>query len=259
MKNKAKGYGKTLSTIKKRKWWPLLLGVVVVLFLCIMLIEGISNRARMRVDTSQGLEFIKTAEAGDATAIELKIQSLDAQSQLGGDRSLKEIFATAVIMGDSMAMGFAEYDVLSTLSVVAESGVVLTGLDEQIEKVKEINPQYIFMTYGLNDIVTTKGDAQKFTEQYKNAVKQIQAELPNTRIFVNSLFPVQAKAAEKETAYEKIEEYNQALQELCDQQQITFIDNTGIVEDSDYEEDGIHLKSPFYPQWAVRMAEVTSL
>ena len=58
---------------------------------------------------------------------------------------------------------------------------------------------------------------------------------------------------------EKIEKYNQALQALCDEQQIGFIDNTVIVENSDYEEDGIHLKSPFYPRWAVHMAEVTSL
>lgn len=254
-----KGYGKTLGTIKRRKWWPLLLGVVVVLLFCIMLIEGISNRAKMQVDTSQGLEIIKAAEEGDVTAVELKIQSLDAQSQLGGDRSLKEIFASAVIMGDSMALGFAEYDVLNASSVVADAGVSLTDLDEQIKKVKEINPQYIFMTYGLNDVVTTKGDEAKFAEQYKSAVKQIQTELPNTRIFVNSLFTVQSKAAEKEAVYEKIEKYNQALQALCDEQQIGFIDNTVIVENSDYEEDGIHLKSPFYPRWAVHMAEVTSL
>lgn len=254
-----KGYGKTLSMIEKRKRWLLLFGVCLLLFLCIALIEGISNRARMRVDTSQGLEIIKNAEAGDATAIELKIQSLDAQSQLGGDRSLKEIFSSAVIMGDSLTQGFAEYDVLSSSSVVAEAGVSLAGLDTQIEKVKEINPQYIFLAYGLNDVIATKGDTAKFTELYKNAVKQIQAELPNARIFVNSLFPVRSDAAKEEPSYQEIDAYNEALQELCDQQQITFIDNTKLVEDSDYEEDGVHLKSLFYPRWAVRMAEVTSL
>ena len=41
--------------------------------------------------------------------------------------------------------------------------------------------------------------------------------------------------------------------------QITYVDTTEIARDTDYEADGLHLKSLFYPKWAVNMAEVTSL
>lgn len=249
----------TLKKVRRIGWMPIISGIVALLLIAIVVIEAISNRTKSRVDVSEGLALIEAAQGADVAAIELKIQSLDAQDELGGGRSLKEIFASSVIMGDSMAQGFAEYDILNASSVVADIGVSLTDLNAQIERVREINPQYIFMTYGANDILTTNGDVDLFIEQYRNALREIQAQLPNTRVLVNSLFPVQGETLEKYEAYQYVGEYNQALQELCDRLQITFIDNTEIVKSTDYEADGLHLKSLFYPSWAVHMAEVTSL
>lgn len=249
----------TLKKARRIGWMPIISGIVALLLIAIVVIEAISNRTKSRVDVSEGLALIEAAQGADVAAIELKIQSLDAQDELGGGRSLKEIFASSVIMGDSMAQGFAEYDILNASSVVADIGVSLTDLNAQIERVREINPQYIFMTYGANDILTTNGDVDLFIEQYRNALREIQAQLPNTRVLVNSLFPVQGETLEKYEAYQYVGEYNQALQELCDRLQITFIDNTEIVKSTDYEADGLHLKSLFYPGWAVHMAEVTSL
>ena len=250
-----------LKRIKPRRigWLPAVSGIVVFLLVAIMVIEAISHRTRNRVDVSEGLALIEAAQNADVTAIELKIQSMDAQDELGGGRSLKEIFASSVIMGDSMAQGFSEYDILNASSVVADIGVSLTDLDDQIGRVREINPQYIFMTYGANDVLTTNGDVEIFIEQYRNALREVQAQLPNTRVLVNSIFPVRGETLEKYAVYGQVDEYNQALRELCDRLQITFVDNTEIARDTDYEADGLHLKSLFYPKWAVNMAEVTSL
>ena len=184
-----------LKRIKPRRigWLPAVSGIVVFLLVDIMVIEAISHRTRNRVDVSEGLALIEAAQNADVTAIELKIQSLDAQDELGGGRSLKEIFASSVIMGDSMAQGFSEYDILNASSVVADIGVSLTDLDDQIGRVREINPQYIFMTYGANDVLTTNGDVEIFIEQYRNALREVQAQLPNTRVLVNSIFPVRGR------------------------------------------------------------------
>ena len=38
-----------------------------------------------------------------------------------------------------------------------------------------------------------------------------------------------------------------------------FLDNTSLVSDTYYEEDGIHFKADFYPIWLKRMAEVATL
>ena len=79
------------------------------------------------------------------------------------------------------------------------------------------------------------------------------------RLFVNSIFPVREKALEGEPLLEKIPEYNKALKELCDSQTVAFIDNTDLVSEQYYEQDGIHFKADFYPIWAEHMAEVASL
>ena len=54
-------------------------------------------------------------------------------------------------------------------------------------------------------------------------------------------------------------EYNAALEQLCDSQRVGYIDNTGIVEDQYYEEDGIHFNQSFFSVWAENMAEVAVL
>ena len=77
---------------------------------------------------------------------------------------------------------------------------------------------------------------------------------------MNSIFPVSAvKQAEKSRRFEKIPEFNAALQKMCDENQLAFLDNTGLVSEGYYEQDGIHFKSEFYPIWLRRMAEVAAL
>ena len=88
---------------------------------------------------------------------------------------------------------------------------------------------------------------------------QLKEEVPDAHIFVNSIFPVQEKAIEEEPLLAKIPDYNEALKELCDSQTVAFIDNTSLVEEQYYEQDGVHFKADFYPIWAQRMAEVAAL
>lgn len=46
---------------------------------------------------------------------------------------------------------------------------------------------------------------------------------------------------------------------MCDEEGITFIDNTEIVKDEYYEQDGEHMKAEYYPIWAEYMAEVAGI
>ncbi len=76
---------------------------------------------------------------------------------------------------------------------------------------------------------------------------------------MNSVFPAQEKVYEEEPAFEQVPEYNAALEQLCDSRRVGFIDNTAIVEDQYYEDDGIHFKESFFSVWAENMAEVAAL
>lgn len=233
------------------------------LIVIIIAVEAVGDLTRKKVDTSEGLQIIEHAEAAEVTAIETKIQNLEEQEKKEEEaedtRSIKEIFTSAVVMGDSITAGFSEYDILNASSVVAEIGAGLDGLGEQIKKLKEINPQVVFLSYGMNDILSTQGDTDLFIENYKSVIKELQKEVPNTKIFVNSIFPVSRQEREREPAFQQLDEYNKVLREMCDKQQIAYVDNTELVSEQYYEEDGVHFKPDFYPIWAKRMAEVASL
>ena len=251
-----------MDRIKQRTKRRIILGVcaVAAAAVLILIVLGVKGLLHRGTDTSAGVEYIKAEEAGDITAIEEKIRLLEQQDGAGEEgRSIKERFAGAVVLGDSVAEGFEEYDILNASSVAAEIGVHLDELDGQIAKVKELSPGVLFLYLGMNDVTATNGDVDRFVSEYKEVLTRIREEVPDAHIFVNSIFPVQKKALEKEPLLEKIPEYNDALKELCDSQTVAFIDNTDLVSDEYYEEDGIHFKAAFYPVWAEHMAEVASL
>ena len=231
----------------------LIIGIAAALAVIalILAIRGARGFFRGEIDTSAGVEYIKKEEAGDISAIEAKIELLEKQDAgESDDRSVKEKFSGAVVVGDSITQGFLEYDILNASSVAAEIGVHLTQMDGLIGKVKELSPSIIFLALGSNDVIATNGDTEEFTAQ---------KEVPDAHIFVNAIFPVQDKAIEKEPGLANIAQYNSALKELCDSKTIGFIDNTEIVSEEYFEQDGVHFKTSFYPIWAERMAEVASL
>lgn len=251
---------------KRRKSVIYCCAVIGVLLVVILAAEGLNSLSRNKVDTSEGLKIMKQAASADVTGIENKMYKLEEKDRENEEvqeeiknRNYKAVFANAVIMGDSISEAFTEYDLLNASSVVAKIGVELDQLDEQIASVEKINPQVIFLAYGMNDIIATRGDTDEFVKQYDGLFKKLQEKLPDAKIFVNSIFPVQEQEIEREPVYEDLDKYNEALHALCDKRQIAYIDNTDLVSDSYYEEDGVHFKASFYPFWLNRMAEVASL
>ncbi len=245
---------------KSNRIFIISIGVILLLILVMLAIQGVRRIASPGADTEEGLAYIKAAESDDIATIEQKISQLEGEDSSGGDsRSNKEKFSSSVVMGDSIAAGFAEYDVLNSTSVEAKIGAQLADMDAQIEQVKERAPRIVFLAIGMNDVVSASEDADQFRTAYMEFVRKVREAVPNARIFVNSIFPVQESAIQEEPALADIEEYNAVLKEICGDMQIGFIDNTEIVSDGYYEDDGIHFNSSFYEVWANHMAEVAAL
>ena len=248
---------------RKTKRYLVILGLAaVIIILVVAIVRGVGGLIRPSVDTSAGLEYIQEQEAGDVTEIESKISLLEQQdSPEDGedDRSVREKFGGAVVIGDSVTNGFTVYDVLNASSVISKIGVHLYETDELIAQAKEISPGTIFLALGRNDLAATEGDVDEFISQYTEVLNKIAEEVPDANIFVNSIFPVQESAIEEDPYLAYISDYNTALKELCDSKSIAFIDNTDLVEDRYFEQDGQHFIADFYPIWAEHMAEVAAL
>ena len=92
-------------------------------------------------------------EAGSVAEIEDKINLLEQQERTtAGDsedtRSVKEKFSGAVVIGDSVAQGFSEYDILNTSSVVSKIGVHLYEADELVTRARLLVREQSFSPWG---------------------------------------------------------------------------------------------------------------
>ena len=246
---------------KTLKYTAIACGAVI---LVLLLVEGVSMLNKDKVTTTEGIEYLKEAEKGDVATIEHKIDMLDEKDVDSSDaeverKNFKAVFSNSVIMGDSISLGFTDYDFLTTSSVIAKTGVTVSDLDKQVEIVKKMEPRVIFLSYGSNDVELYKENVSTFIKDYKKLIKTLSEELPNTKIFVNSIFPVRKDAVEKQPAYAYIDEYNKRLQKMCDEIQVAFLDNTEIARSEYFEEDGVHFIADFYPVWLERMAQEASL
>lgn len=239
------------------------LGIVLLILIMIVARQGIKKLTAKAVTTGEGITYIENKENADIQEIETRIQRLEAKDQISeedmANRTPKALFVNSVVMGDSITEGFAAYDVLAASSVIADIGVELIDLGDEIEKVENLNPQVIFLAYGNNDIEATNGNTELFETQYKKALAEIQDAVPDARIFINGILPVSSSVLDARPWYNNIDAYNEVLRSICDEKNLTYIDNSGIVSEDLFEQDGIHFQSAFYPLWAQNMAEVAAL
>lgn len=145
---------------------------VAIVTAVLLTVQGVSHLTKKPVDTSKGIEYIKSKESADAKTIEQKIKQAERQDFIvdGKDtRSLKERFSGVVVMGDSITEAFEEYDVLNSSSVVAKVGINFNEVDEQIEQARQLDPQVIFLNYGNNDI---EADQDTFIKEYSSIIKR---------------------------------------------------------------------------------------
>ena len=152
-----------------------------------------------------------------------------------------------------------EIEELDTSKVVAEKGMHLNQTGDLIRTAAELKPEVLFLALGLNDISGTDGDTDAFIEKYKAVLANVREQMPDAVLYINCVLPVSTQKEEEEPVYAKIPDYNTALKAMCDEEGITFIDNTEIVKDEYYEQDGEHMKAEYYPIWAEHMAEVAGI
>lgn len=235
---------------------------VIVLFIIGIIVIAV-RMMNLRVDSSEGEKKLKELTSVNVQEIETKIQELEKAERLADEewqnRPNNEKFATSLILGDSVTQGLYVYEVMDSALVIAKKGVGVrspdkTGLAEMLGQVISAKPQNLFLALGMNDIVAAGGDASVFVNDYKAVLDRLKTELPDTKIYVNSVLPASQTAIAKDGRYAKVPEYNQQLKVLCEEENVTFLDNTDLVKQEYYEVDGIHMKKVYYQGWVDRMA-----
>ena len=161
-------------------------------------------------------------------------------------------------------MGFSSFDLISENQVFASLGATIRDISTYTDQLIDLNPSNIILCYGLNDIGYWD-NPDSYLSDLDQIIKELQTALPETLVYVNSIIPVTSSGLDNfepeiSERIEEIPDWNTAIRQHCEDNDIPYIDITEDVEAHEdlYDADGIHMQKAFYEYWAIDIiTEVT--
>jgi len=160
-----------------------------------------------------------------------------------------------VFLGDSITELYPTKELFAGLPVVNSGyGGYTTDniLDKMDEAVYRYNPTKVFLLIGTNDIGNDGKDEEYVFENIKKIVEEINKNRPNSKVYVESIYPVGDEVEGYEERNKTTNSINMKLKEYFSNKETTFIDISNYLKDSDgrlkddYTKDGIHLTDKAY-------------
>jgi lysophospholipase L1-like esterase len=162
-----------------------------------------------------------------------------------------------VFMGNSLTEMF-------DLSALDDSTIINRGITgdfsegtlQRIDEVISLHPSKLFLEVGINDLVEHVS-VKEICRNYKGIVEQVRSKSPETKIYFQSVLPVRMISSfltSSADVNETVREMNAALQQVADEQHVTFINlYDHYVLDGEINPrltwDGVHLADEGYLIW----------
>lgn len=138
------------------------------------------------------------------------------------------------------------------------------GIYHRLDQILPGKPKAIFLMVGINDL-SHDLDAQQVFELCRQVIDKIRTEAPRTRLYVQSILPINESAGRWKTLENKtdvVPEINRLLQRYCHSRQITYIDlfdkfirrGTNVMRQS-LTQDGLHLTPFGYKVWSFELRQ----
>ena len=231
-------------------------------------------------DTAPGIAYLEALEQQDPAAVdailrqrrlaELEAQRVETLAKIkAGELDPFTVFQDAVILGDSRAVGFFYYGYVDESRDLTGTGDTILSIPKKLDILEQMNPRYIYLTYGLNDIkIGHWSSLEAHVADYLDYAQQIRERLPDSVIVISSVLPFQdpddpevaltSKPASGSTLTEadirrlaRIPQWNELMKTACAENGVIFVDNSAICTELKdlWEPDGIHVVKAFYPHW----------
>lgn len=224
-----------------------------------------SAQADAHTDVQRGVAYLQSLETIDPDTVtqtlrQQRLEKLQAERQQREQELLDNIdavwqeFSDAAILGDSRAVGFSYYAFLDETRVLASSGERIDSILTHVEALQAIDPAYIFLCYGINDL-GWYSSAEDYAQTLKEQISLLQKDFPAAQIVVSSILPAYEPAISKQKLWLQIPDYTEAVRQMCEENEILFADNAELSEEyADlWQPDGIHLYPEFYAHWAANL------
>lgn len=240
--------------------------------LCIvtaMAIAGISRRSAPSPEILTGLEYLDAAEKSDPAVAEEFRRTRTKEYRESEKRRLEKekliddirhdrvdvftLFKDYAILGDSRAYGFGYFKFLSFSRVLAGGGDTIRTVKDRMNRLKNLDPSYIYLCYGLNDAgIGFWKTPEAYADEVLEVIKELHEALPNAKIYYNSIIWISDGAATY-APWAQIYDYSSACRKMCEENGIPYIDNDEICKvlkkNKWWSSDGVHVVEPFYKLW----------
>lgn len=179
--------------------------------------------------------------------------------KVGQFKTYKDSPTDIVFLGNSITDG-TDWNELLKLPTARNRGIsgdITFGVLERLDEVTEGKPAKVFILIGINDISRNIPDSV-ILDNYKRMIRRIKAASPTTKIYFNTLLPVNNTFGSRAhfNKDEHIQHINEELKKLGAVEKITVIDIHDKFLDADKRldktltYDGLHLNGEGYTRWA---------
>lgn len=180
-------------------------------------------------------------------------------------KSYKSTSKDIVFLGNSLTANTDWQELLEMGNVKNRgiSGDISFGILERLKEITDTKPAKIFLLIGINDISRNIPD-ELILKNYSKIVSRIRSESPNTKIYLQTLLPVNHIFDKFKNHYGKdnhILYVNEAIRKMADQKMIFvidlyphFLDENNRLK-SELTHDGLHLTATGYQVWAKLLKE----
>jgi lysophospholipase L1-like esterase len=170
-----------------------------------------------------------------------------------------------IFLGNSITEGGQWQELTGDRSVVNRGigGDVTFGILNRLDDIIVRRPAKLFILIGINDI-SKDFPANVIVENYRSIIQSLKAKSPKTKIYVQSLLPVNPRYPRFPQHYDKGDHVivvNHQLQELAAAENVAFINLYPLFLDqqnflnANYTYDGLHLNAEGYKVWAKFLKE----
>lgn len=191
----------------------------------------------------------------------LKIDNKPKNNNTAGNNSAgpeidEEFFSNALFIGDSITEGISAYGLLDASNILAAKGLTISKAEKEMDTIVKRHPEKIYILLGSNDLLYGM-DSEEFSSDYIEFIQHIKDKLPETKIYIQSIFPVSRNIEIEKPllSNSRIDEFNVNLKKKAEAQGIGYIDISSLLKDGsgimnkEYTSDGIHVKYKFYSIW----------
>lgn len=163
-----------------------------------------------------------------------------------------------VFIGDSIS-DYGEFQEYFPSEVVMNRGIRndrAEGVLNRIQEIVDRNPKEAYLMIGVNDI-RYGTDAEVFKSNVEKIVDSFEGK--DTRLFIESILPVNNRLFGNEVTNDKVKRFNIILQQIADDKGIEYIDlHSSFTDkngqlDKQFTGDGLHLNGKGYEVWVDRL------